>query len=124
MGEVDGYLTLCIYILNRLLIVILWYYPSDSKLSGDAEGDGPYDCSRTEICQMIAMPTNTLLRTTVRVDNSRVGNPSFWRLILELLTPWVTCLDPLLDLGVDCFFNFGFHLEELRCYPPYILNIR
>lgn len=124
MGEVDGYLTLGVCILDGLLIAVLRYYPTDSKLAGDTEGDGPNNRSWTEICQMIAVPANALLRTAVIVDNGRVGNPVLWRLILELLTPWVTCLDPLLNLGVDSFLNLGFYLEELWCNPPYILDTR
>lgn len=122
MGEVNGYLALSICILNGLLIAVLGYYPTDSKFAGDTEGDGSNDRSRTEICQMIAVPANILLRTVVIVDNGRVGNPVLWRLILELLTPWVTCLDPLLNLGVDGFLDLGFHLEELWCDSPYILD--
>lgn len=63
----------------RVPVVIVFRENSaNSKLSCDAEGDGTNNCTRTEICQLIAMIPHALLCTVVAIYKGRVGNPGLW----------------------------------------------
>lgn len=52
MGQMDGYLTLGVRILSRLL-VIFGYDAADTELACDAEREGAYDSPGAQIRQLV-----------------------------------------------------------------------
>lgn len=93
-----------------------------AELAGHAEGQGPDDGPWSEVCQLVAVPADALLRPSVAVQEGCVGPPPERRLVLELLAAWVARLHPPLDFTVHGLFHFCFDVLQLGGELAHVLG--
>ena len=96
-------------VLFRFLFLVFFLRDdtSDSELSPYPEGYRADDCSRAKVRELIAVISYTLCSAVIAVDESRVGFPGVWRLMLELFTVGIMVFDAFFNLYIDRFFNNG-----------------
>ncbi len=120
----DGNLTLSVRVLFGFLFLVFFLGndASDSELSRHPKRYRTDDCSRAKVRELIAVVSHTLCSAVIAVDESHVGFPGVWRLMLELFAVGVMVFDAFFDLFIDRFFNDRRNFAHVGSELPDILK--